>query len=254
MSGIAAGIATAVGATTATAVAVGGAALGAVGSIVAGNEAASATRDASNAAIQQQKNALEQQAQLSAPYRQLGQTAMTGYQQLLGIGKDGKIDPALAQQTLQNMPGYQFQQQQGQQQTLAAAGAMGMGLSGNTLEALSRYNQGLAQSTYQQELQNLLAPVQLGQAAAAGQAANVGQAATNIGNIGMAQGQNQANIAIGQMGGITGSIGNAMNQYTTMNTLKALQGGSAVGASPYVAPTLSTPQTSGFGDIFGGTT
>ena len=241
MSGVTAAVAT-----------VAAAGIGAVGSVVAGNEAASATRDASNAAIAQQQAALQQQAQLSAPYRQLGQNAMGAYQNLLGIGANGQVNPQLAEQTLQNLPGYQFQQQQGQQQTLAAAGAMGMGLSGNTLQALSKYNQGLADSTYQQELQNLLAPVQLGQAAAAGQAANVGQAASNIGNIAMNQGQNQANIAIGQMGGITGSIGNAMNQYTTMNTLKALQGGSAVGASPYVAPTLSTPQTSGFGDIFGG--
>jgi len=230
----------------------GAAVVGAAGSMIAGSEAASATRDASNAAIAQQQAALQQQAQLSAPYRQLGQNAMGAYQNLLGIGANGQVNPQLAEQTLQNMPGHQFQQQQGQQQTLAAAGAMGMGLSGNTLQALSKYNQGLADSTYQQELQNLLAPVQLGQAAAAGQAANVGQAASNIGNIAMNQGQNQANIAIGQMGGITGSINNAMNQYTTMNTLKALQGGSAVGASPYVAPTLSTPQTSGFGDIFGG--
>jgi hypothetical protein len=231
----------------------GAAVVGAAGSIIAGNEAASATRDASNAAIAQQQAALQQQKELAAPYTGLGQQAMGAYEQLLGIGKDGKINPALAQQTLQNMPGYQFQQQQGQQQTLAAAGAMGMGLSGNTLEALSKYNQGLAQSTYQQELQNLLQPVQIGQAAAAGQAANIGQGAANMGNIMMGQGQNQANIAIGQMGGITGSIGNAMNQYTTMNTLKALQGGGA-GASPYAAPVLSTPQTSGFGDIFGGTT
>lgn len=227
----------------------GAAVLGVAGTVIAGNEAASATRDASNAAIQQQQQALQQQKELAAPYTGLGQQAMGAYEQLLGIGKDGKINPALAQQTLQNMPGYQFQQQQGQQQTLAAAGAMGLGLSGNTLEALSKYNQGLAQSTYQQELQNLLQPVQIGQAAAAGQAANVGNAASNIGNIAMQQGQNQANIAIGQMGGITGSIGNAMNQYTTMNTLKALQNPGA--GTPYVAPTLSTPQTSGFGDIFG---
>jgi len=241
MSGVTAAVAT-----------VAAAGIGAVGSVVAGNEAASATRDASNAAIAQQQAALQQQAQLSAPYRQLGQNAMGAYQNLLGIGANGQVNPQLAEQTLQNMPGYQFQQQQGQQQTLAAAGAMGMGLSGNTLQALSKYNQGLADSTYQQELQNLLAPVQLGQAAAAGQAANIGAGAANMGNIMMGQGQNQANIAIGEMGGITGSIGNAMNQYTTMNTLKALQSGSAVGASPYVAPTLSTPQTSGFGDIFGG--
>ena len=230
MSGVTAAVAT-----------VAAAGIGAVGSVVAGNEAASATRDASNAAIAQQQAALAQQKELAAPYTGLGQQAMGAYENLLGIGKDGKVNPALAQQTLQNMPGYQFQQQQGQQQTLAAAGAMGMGLSGNTLAALSRYNQGLADSTYQQELQNLLAPVQIGQAAAAGQAANVGNAANNMSNIYQNQGQNQANIAIGQMGGITGSIGNALNNYTTMNTLKALQNPTA-GFTPATWDATQTAQ------------
>ena len=206
----------------------GAAVLGVAGTVIAGSEAASATRDASNAAIQQQQAALAQQKEMAAPYTQLGQNAMGAYQNLLGIGKDGKVNPQLAQQTLQNMPGYQFQQQQGQNQTLAAAGAMGMGLSGNTLAGLSKYNQGLADQTYQQELQNLLAPVQIGQAAAAGQSANIGNAATNMGNIQMQQGQNNANIATGMIGGITGAIGNATNSYTTMNTLKSLQGGGFV--------------------------
>ena len=192
------------------------------GAVAAGSEAASATRDASNAAIQQQQSALAQQKEMAAPYTQLGQNAMGAYQNLLGIGPDGKVNPQLAQQTLQNMPGYQFAQQQGQQKTLAAAGAMGMGLSGNTLAGLSTFNQGLADQTYQNELQNLLQPVQIGQASSANQAANIGQGAQNMGNIYQNQGNNLANIAIGEMGGITGSIGNAMNFMTTQNTLKAL--------------------------------
>jgi len=225
---------------------IGGAVVAAGGAMAAGSTAAGATRDASNAAIQQQQSALAQQKEMATPYTQLGQSAMGAYQNLLGIGADGKVNPQLAQQTLQNMPGYQFAQQQGQNQTLAAAGAMGMGLSGNTLAGLSRYNQGLADQTYQQELQNLLAPVQIGQAAAAGQAANIGNAATNMGNIAMQQGQNQANIGIGTIGGITGAISNGINSYTTMNTLKGLQGAGG-GATPYVAPTLPDVQTSGFG-------
>ena len=224
---------------------IGGAVVAAGGAMAAGSAASSATRDASNAAIQQQQSALAQQKEMAAPYTQLGQNAMGAYQNLLGIGPDGKVNPQLAQQTLQNMPGYQFAQQQGQNQTLAAAGAMGMGLSGNTLAGLSKYNQGLADQTYQQELQNLLAPVQIGQAAAAGQSANIGNAATNMGNIQMQQGQNNANIATGTIGGITGSIGNALNSYTTMNTLAGLRG--APNSTPYVAPTLPDVQTSGFG-------
>ena len=211
MSGVAVGIGAAVAGV-----------VGAVGSVVAGSEAASATRDAANSALQAQREASAQQAALAKPYTDLGQSAMGAYQNLLGIGKDGKVDPQLAQQTLQNMPGYQFAQQQGQQKTLAAAGAMGMGLSGNTLAGLSTFNQGLADQTYQNELQNLLAPVEIGQAASANQAANIGQGAQNTGNIYQNQGNNLANIAIGEMGGITSSIGNAMNFMTTQNTLKAL--------------------------------
>ena len=57
------------------------------------------------------------------------------------------------------------------QATQAGANAMGLGLSGNTLQALNQYGQGLAQTSYQQELQNLLNPIQIGQGAAAGLAA-----------------------------------------------------------------------------------
>jgi len=220
---------------------IGGAVVAAGATMVGANEAASATRDASNAAIQAQKDALAQQERLAAPYTGLGTQAMGAYQNLLGIGKDGKLDPNLARQTLQNMPGYQFQQEQGQQQTLAAAGAMGMGLSGNTLAALSRYNQGLAESSYNTQLKNLLAPVEIGQAAAAGQAANIGQAASNIGTIDMNMGNNLANIAMGKAAGISGAISNGFDQFTTMNTIKALQ---APGVSPYAggaSPFAGTP-------------
>ena len=86
----------------------GAAVLGVAGTVIAGSEAASATKDASNAAIQQQQAALAQQKEMAAPYTQLGQNAMGAYQNLLGIGPDGKVNPQLAQQTLQNMPGYQF--------------------------------------------------------------------------------------------------------------------------------------------------
>jgi len=202
---------------------IGAAVVGAAGMVISGSEAASATRDASNAAIQQQQNALAQQKEMAAPYTGLGQQAMGAYENLLGIGKDGKVDPALAQQTLRNMPGYQFAQQQGSQNTLAAAGAMGMGMSGNTLAALDKFNTGLADQTYQQELQNLLQPVQIGQAAAAGQSANIGNAANNMSNIMTNQGTNQANIAMNMGAGITGTIGNAMNSYNTMNTLAGLR-------------------------------
>jgi len=204
---------------------VGAAALGTVGVIAGSNTAARATNRASNAAIQQQQQALAQQERLAAPYTALGQQAMPAYMSLLGISPDGtQVDPKLAQETLRNLPGYQFAQQEGQRGTLQAAGAMGMGLSGNTLAALERYNVGLADQTYQDELRNLLAPVGIGQAAAAGQAANIGGAAANIGNIQQQQGQNLANIGMNRAAGITGAIGQGVNQYVTQNTLQGLMG------------------------------
>jgi hypothetical protein len=214
----------------------------------AADSASRASKRASNAAIQSQREALAQQDRLSAPYRGLGEAAMPAYMSLLGLSPDGQqVDPKLAQETLRNLPGYQFAQQEGQRGTLQAAGAMGMGLSGNTLAALDRYNVGLADQTYQDELRNLLAPVQLGQAAAAGQAGNVGAAGANIGNIQQQQGQNLANIGINRAAGITNAIGQGVNQYVTQNTLRGLQGTPASiqsGWSRWQDPTqfMNTPQ------------
>jgi hypothetical protein len=216
----------------------------------AASTASKATRRASDAAIKAQQDALAQQERLASPYLQLGQSAIPAYQQLLGIGADGKLDPKLAQETLRNMPGYQFAQQEGQRGTLQAAGAMGMGLSGNTLAALDRYNTGLADQTYQDELRNLLAPVQLGQAAATNQAANVGAAGANIGNIQQQQGVNLANIGMNRAAGITGAIGQGINQYVTQNTLQGLMGtpaGIQAGWNKWQDPTqfMNTPVVGG---------
>lgn len=204
---------------------VGAAVVGGVGTAVAGSEAAGATKSASNAAIQQQQMALQQQATLSAPYRSLGESAVPKLQQLLGIGPAGQsaqatTDAQLA--ALRNTPGYQFQQQQGTQNTVNAASAQGMSLSGNTLEGLSKFNQGLADTTYQQTVGNLENTVNTGQAAAAGQAANVGNAASNIGNTLVNQGNTLAGIDVNTAAGITKALGNGANQYMTNQTLQGL--------------------------------
>lgn len=218
---------------------IGGAVLGAGASMIAGHQAASATRDAASSARQSQLDALAQQKELAAPYTGLGQDAIAKYEALLGITPQGGKGPAprpgtfpggaSIQDTLSSMPGYQFAKQQGLDATKAQAGAMGMGLSGNTLEALDTFSTGLADQTYNQELQNLLAPIQIGQGAAAGQAANIGAGAANLGNIAINQGNNLAGIYANETAGITKAIGNAGNQYLTYQTLQNLLGG---GGSP----------------------
>lgn len=236
---------------------IGSAVVGAAGSAVAGSEAAGATRDASNAAISQQQSALAQQAQLSAPYRALGESAIPQLQSLLGIGtpgKGGQPSAADVQKQLALDPGYQFLQQQGTQNTLNAASAQGMNLSGNTLEALSKFNQGLANTTYEEQIQNLQNAVGIGQGAAAGQAANVGTAAGNISSTLVNQGNTLAGIDANTAAGITKSIGNAANQYTTYNTLQGLNNpaGAPVGASApavgYGPPSTGATTNWGIGD------
>lgn len=193
---------------------------------------AKAIKEAAQTASDQQKYAIEQSAKMSAPYRGLGESAIPAYQRLLGIGAGGQQDPAQMNAQLTQMPGYQFQQQQGNDATKRQASAMGLGLSGNTLKALSDYNQGLASTSYQQQLQNLLQPIDVGQASSAGQASMIQAGANNLGNIATNRGTNLANIATNQ-GNAMGNIGanaisgvsTALNQgYQNQQTLKTLQG------------------------------
>lgn len=199
--------------------------VGAVGSTVAGSEAASATRDATNASIAQQNSALSQQSQLSQPYRDLGTSAISPLQSLLGIGgTGGAANTATQEQTLSQMPGYQFARDQGLTATTNAATASGLSMSGNTLQALDKFSTGLADQTYQTEVGNLENTVNTGQAAAAGQAANVGNAAANNSNSLIAQGNNTAGIDANEIAGITKATGNAANAYATNQTLADIYG------------------------------
>ncbi len=192
--------------------------------VYAANKASSATRDASNSAVKSQEEALAQQKELGAPYTAFGQSGIKPLQDLLGLTAGST--PGSQEAALAGTPGYQFALKQGLQSTQAQANAMGMGLSGNTLAALDQYSTGLADQTYQERVGNLQDVVGIGQAAAAGQAANIGQGAANIGNIRMAQGQNEAGIAVNQAAALSKIGGGAVNQYLTMQTLKGLQGGS----------------------------
>ena len=209
---------------------------GGIATIAGGSMAAKATQDASNSALTAQKNALDQQANLSAPYRNLGQSAIPQLQDLLGIGGKGAAGELAA---LQATPGYQFTQQQGNQATAAKAASMGLGLSGNTLQALDQYNTGLASQTYQNAVNNAYNVTGMGQAAAAGQAANVGNAANNQANLLTNQGTNRANIDINTLAGLSKTLGGAANQYIGNQTLQNLNSTTPYDTSSFSAPGLT---------------
>lgn len=108
------------------------------------------------------------------------------------VSPDGQpVDPRT--QALRNTPGYQFQLDEARRGIENSFGARGKLLSGGALTALSDRQQGLADNTYQQALQNAF------------NVANYGQnAAANMG----AAGQNYATGA----GNAFGNIGNAAAQ------------------------------------------
>lgn len=206
--------------------------IGAGASLAGGSMAAGATEDAATMQAQTQREALAQQERLTQPYRGLAESAIPAYQSLLGIGPKGqRLSPQQISQQLTQMPGYQFQLNQGLDATKRQAAAMGLGLSGNTLQALDKYSQGLASTSYQTQLENLLSPIKIGEAAATNQAANVGQVGTNLANIYGAQGQNQAAAALGMTGGVANAIGGGLNNYMTQNTLRGLTDTGSYGAA-----------------------
>lgn len=119
------------------------------------------------------------------------------------------FDPTQAQ--LENYPGYQFQQQQGDLAVNSAESSGGSALSGAALKSLSSFNQGLAASNYsnyfnqfqtqQNNIFNRLSGV-----------AGLGQnAAGNLGNAGAQLGTGIAQAQAGAAGSIASGISGATN-------------------------------------------
>jgi hypothetical protein len=234
------GIATAIGA---AAVIGGGAA------IYGANKAASATSSASNAAISFEEQALQAQEAETAPYRALGTSNIPTYQNLL-TGGGGPNAGANILQTLQNTPGYQATVQQGDESAARAAGASGLNLSGNQLTGVQQEGAFLGNQTYQQQLNNLLAPIQIGANAATNTASNIGQTAQTVGGQIVSQGQTTAGIDANEVAALTRSAGGGANQYLTYNALQGLNNPS--GSSPYTYGPNGLNPGSAPGNYWGG--
>lgn len=135
--------------------------MGIIGSIFSGNNARTAATRAANAQVQGAQAAQgeiakgEQAGQnflnnewtgqqaTEAPYQQLGSTSANELNRFLQTPFQ---TPTLQQ--AEQMPGYQFQLQQGTQALNENAAATGNLMSGTQGEALENYGQGLAQTDY----------------------------------------------------------------------------------------------------------
>lgn len=190
-------------------------ATGVYGANKAASAGTQAAQTAANAQLQEQQ--VVQQAE--SPWITAGGQAQSALSQFYGLPGAGATAGAPAAsapnygQILQNLPGYQFQMQQGTQavdQNLAAQGLLQSGAAGT---ALQQYGQGLAQNYAGQYASGLAGISQLGQAGAAGVAANATQTGAGLAGSAYYGGNAAAGGAIGQASAINYGLAGLSNQF-----------------------------------------
>lgn len=226
---------------------IGGAILGgAYLSSQASKSAAQTQADAANNAIGANQASLEQQMQMTEPWRTAGTTAVNQLSAMTQPGgaltKEFTYDPFSYKQYLD--PGYAFRLSEGNKQLNATAAARGGLISGNALKAgedygqaaasqeynnaYSRYlsNYGNAQNTFQMNRNNLVNPLQFlsgqGQASATNTASNIGANAAN--NAALSTGAANATAAgtVGQANAYTNAVGQGIGAYQTNNLMNLI--------------------------------
>lgn len=216
-----------------------------------------------------QQQEFNTQQQNEAPYLAAGNTDLGNLQSILaqpGQGWNQTFQAPTAAEAAA-YPGYQFQEQQGQEALQNSAAAKGALYSGNTQEALAQYGQQSAQSDYsnvynqafQQYQQNygqynnqlnrLAAGAGIGQTAVGtsgqqGQAAASNVAGINLGS-GAQIGQDIGNAATATASGYTAlgnSLGGSMNNIPYLMAMQNLLGGSGSGGgTPNYGPSPDQP-------------
>lgn len=216
---------------------IGAGALAAGASVYSGNKAAGAQESAANAADQTQLQMFNTTNSEQAPYRQAGGqalNALSGFYGLGGVDTSAVGGGPSASQVggasstpdynaiLSNLPGYQFQMQQGTQainQNLAAQGLLQSGAAG---KELAQYGQGLASNYAGQYVNGLQSLAGLGQSStqASGQLGQ--QTANQIGSnqiyAGNAQASSYATTANAIGGGlqsVAGGLGYMNSPYSS---------------------------------------
>lgn len=119
----------------------------------------------------------------------LGYTTQGGNALAALLGLTGGGNQAAAQANFRNTPGYQFQLQEGTNAITGNAASKGLLNSGSTARALQKYGQGLADSSYQNYINNLMGLSGLGTQA--------GQVLSSAGNT-STQGSNSSSGGLGK--------------------------------------------------------
>lgn len=197
-------------------------------------QAASTGAEAQRYAADVQRQMFEKQTELQEPWRQAGITALN---QLIPLSQ--QYQP-FGMEQFQAEPGYGFRLSEGMKALERSAAAKGGLLSGAQMKGIQRYGQDLASqeyqnafNRYQREREARLNPLQslanVGQTSAQSLGGEASQYGSNVGNLAMTGGANQAmaalaqgNIRASQYGQLGSALGAAVRGPQVQNYLGQL--------------------------------
>jgi hypothetical protein len=231
---------------------IGGSALSAGASIWGSSKAADAQTQAAQQSIAAQKEMYGQNKNLLQPFITAGQQGLPNLQnwvdptngsnplsQLIKLTTPGADMSA----TLEQTPGYQFSQKQGTRAALNALAARGLGGSpGAIAKGVSNYNSGLASTTWDSVVKNLLSTFGMGTNALQGlvnTGVQSGSALAGVGTntanqiSGALTGAGNAQAAgYNAMGSAAGGFGNSLGTAAMLQQLTGGGGGGSIYGNP----------------------
>lgn len=226
--------------------ALGGLASAAIGSSAA-TSAAKLQSDAAEKAAQQQMKMFESVRGDLSPFVSAGKGALTGVNELLGIGTGGMGSPEVMAR-LASTPGYQFALDQGLQATQNSYASKGLGSSGAALKGAADYAEGLAGTTYQSMIGNFMGLAGLGENAAA-QTGTLGlQSQAGVNSLMTGAASAQAAGQVGSANALMGGIGNITSAFDNTALMLALnKSGMFGGTTNALSPDPNAWATNGWG-------
>jgi hypothetical protein len=176
----------------------------------AAQQASSTEAQASDKAINLQSATIAQARADAAPWLDAGKKGLDALMGELGL-QTKNSDGSQFESKFTKQPGYDFMQSEGNKGAVNNLKALGMGASGAALKALSRFNSGLANNTYQQYLDRLSGVSTGGQSTGATSASQQIAGSQGIGQSIMDGGAARASGYVGAANSWINALGNTAN-------------------------------------------
>lgn len=186
------------------------------GSVISGAMQSSAISGAADTANANAEKTAQLATGYYAPYRSAGETALTSYSNLLGLG--GTDAASTAMKAFQASPGYAYQKAEGISAIDAGAASKGLLHSGSTIKAEQTYGDYLANQDYSNYLTRLSGLTNTGLTATSGLTNAITGQANNIQNTTVSAGGTQASIYGNTASGIGSAVGTAYKNGLFGNT------------------------------------